>query len=37
VHNFHIKRFTVLPAKANPPLIVDPNAVLASPVSAEPL
>jgi hypothetical protein len=35
VNDFHVVGISVLPMKADPPLIVDPNAVLAVSVAAE--
>jgi hypothetical protein len=35
VHDFDFVRLAVLPGEADPPLIVDPNAVLAAPVSLQ--
>ena len=35
INYFNIKRISVLPAKANAPLIVDSNAPLAAPVALE--
>jgi hypothetical protein len=33
VNDFNVVSISVLPMKADPPLIVDPNAVLAVPVA----
>jgi hypothetical protein len=35
VNDFHVVSISVLPIKADPPLIVDPNAVLAVPVAVK--
>jgi hypothetical protein len=35
VHNFDIGRVPVFPYKANPPLVINANAMLARPVSFE--
>lgn len=35
INNLDIKSVTILPLEANSPLIVDPNAVLSRPVSAQ--
>jgi hypothetical protein len=35
VNNFHVVSISVVPMKADSPLIVDPNAVLAVPVAVK--
>jgi hypothetical protein len=35
VNDFHVVSISVHPMKADPPLIVDPDAVLAVPVAAK--
>jgi len=35
VNDFHVVSISVLPMKADPPLIVDPNAVLAVPAAVK--
>jgi hypothetical protein len=37
VADLNVVRISVRPAKANPPLLVDPNAVLTGPITKEPL
>ena len=37
VHNLDLVRIAVRPVEANAPLIVDPNAVLASAIALQPL
>lgn len=35
VHNLHVMRLAIAPGEADPPLIVDPNAVLSHPEGLE--
>jgi len=35
VHNFHVQRIVTLPAKANPQLVIDTDAVLPVPVTLQ--
>jgi hypothetical protein len=35
VHDFNIKSISIQPAKADPPLVIDANAVLTFPVSMQ--
>lgn len=35
VHDFNFKRIGMHPAEADPPLVVDPNTVLTSPIAGE--
>lgn len=35
VHDFHIIRIAILPAKANTPLLIDAYAVLAPPIAVQ--
>jgi hypothetical protein len=35
VHNFNVVRVPVSPGEAEPPLSIDPNAPLASPITLE--
>jgi hypothetical protein len=35
IYNFNVTGFTFAPPKANPPLVINPNAVLTSPITAE--
>ena len=35
VHNFHVQRIFALPAEANPPLVIDTDAVLPVPVALQ--
>jgi len=37
IHNFNLVRVALAPYEANPPLVVDPNTVLAFSVSAQAL
>ena len=35
IHDCYVERVALMPADADPPLIVDPNAVLSGPIALE--